>query len=84
MSTIQTMPKPLSNARLTAMAVALVCAFSSSSVQALSLGRLNVLSTLGEPLVAEIDVPQITEAEAASLRLSTASDRCRHPFAEAE
>lgn len=46
---------------------------TSTSAYALSLGRLNVLSSLGEPLVAEIEVPQITDGEAESLRIGTAS-----------
>lgn len=55
-----------------ATAVVLATALSASSVHALSLGRLNVQSSLGEPLVAEIDVPEINEAEASSLRVRLA------------
>lgn len=58
---------------LNALALAMVLAFAGTTAQALSLGRLNVLSALGEPLLAEIEVPQITEAEAGSLRIGTAS-----------
>ena len=43
-------------------------AYSPTGVQALGLGRINVLSALGEPLRAEIDIPQITADEAASLK----------------
>ncbi len=40
---------------------------------ALSLGRIAVLSALGEPLRAEIDIPDITADEADSLKTSVAS-----------
>lgn len=40
---------------------------------ALSLGRITVLSALGEPLRADIDVPDINAEEAASLKASVAS-----------
>ncbi len=40
--------------------------------QALALGRVIVQSALGEPLRAEIDVPDITPAEASSLRIGLA------------
>jgi pilus assembly protein FimV len=46
---------------------------SASEVSALSLGRINVLSALGEPLRAEIDVPNISTEEAASLKTNVAS-----------
>ena len=39
---------------------------------ALSLGRITVQSALGEPLRAEIDVPDINAEEAASLKASIA------------
>jgi len=40
---------------------------------ALSLGRLNVQSAIGEPLRAEIDIAEITAAEAEGLRVNIAS-----------
>lgn len=40
---------------------------------ALSLGRIMVQSALGEPLRAEIDIPDINAGEAASLKVSVAS-----------
>jgi pilus assembly protein FimV len=43
-------------------------AYSPAGVHALGLGRITVLSALGEPLSAEIDIPQITPEEAASLK----------------
>lgn len=41
--------------------------------QALSLGRINVQSALGEPLRAEIEVTEITAAEAEGLRVNVGS-----------
>ena len=58
----------------TRTAVVLACvALVSSAAQALSLGRVNVLSALGEPLRAEVEVPELSPDEAASLRLSVGS-----------
>ncbi|WCM92187.1 hypothetical protein M5C99_17765 [Acidovorax sp. NCPPB 2350] len=47
--------------------------FYAPDASALALGRLTVQSALGEPLRAEIDLPQITAAEAESLRAAPAS-----------
>jgi len=56
------------------MASALVLlGLSGSQAFALSLGRLSVQSALGEPLRAEVDVPEITAEEAASLRAAVAA-----------
>ncbi len=49
-------------------AVALIAGVVTLPAYALSLGRISVLSSLGEPLRAEIDVAQITPEEAASLK----------------
>ena len=55
-------------------AAAVACSgFYASDASALALGRITVQSALGEPLRAEIDLPQITPAEADSLRVSPAS-----------
>ncbi len=43
------------------------------SAQALTLGRLSVLSFLGQPLVAEIEVPEISPEESNSLRVVIAN-----------
>ena len=43
------------------------------SVHALALGRALIQSSLGEPLAAEIDLPEITEDELRSLRIGLAS-----------
>ena len=58
----------------TAMAAAAAALFSlwASNAAALSLGRITVQSALGEPLRAEIDVPDINAEEAASLKVSVA------------
>jgi len=47
--------------------------FYAGDAAALALGRITVQSALGEPLRAEIDLPQITPAEADTLRATTAS-----------
>lgn len=56
-------------------AAALLCAALThhDAAQALALGRVVVQSALGEPLRAEIDVPDINAEEAASLRVGLAS-----------
>ncbi|NJS36330.1 MAG: fimbrial protein FimV [Brachymonas sp.] len=54
-------------------ALALVLGLGAVDAFALALGRVNVLSALGEPLRAEIEVPEITAEEAASLRTAVAS-----------
>ena len=60
--------------RKTAVAslVAALFGLSGSNASALALGRITVQSALGEPLRAEIDVPDINAEEAASLRASVA------------
>jgi len=63
-------------ARLHAVAAAaLLCTtlLHTSDAQALALGRVVVQSALGEPLRAEIDVPDINSEEASSLRVGLAS-----------
>ena len=47
--------------------------FYAGDAAALALGRVTVQSALGEPLRAEIDLPQITPAEAETLRATPAS-----------
>ena len=56
---------------LSAVALAAGCLIGSSAL-ALGLGRLTVMSALGETLKAEIDVTSITAEEASSLRLRVA------------
>ena len=61
--------KPLVGA--VALAIALMAGHTSA--HALALGRAMIQSNLGEPLVAEIDLPEVTEDEARSLRIGLAS-----------
>ena len=60
--------------RKTAVASLVIALFGlpASSAYALALGRITVQSALGEPLRAEIDIPEINAEEAASLRPSLA------------
>ena len=63
-------------ARIHAVAAAVVLCTGLAhfgDAQALALGRIVVQSALGEPLRAEIDVPDINAEEAASLRVGLAS-----------
>lgn len=55
-----------------ATAIALL-GLTASEVSALSLGRITVQSALGEPLKAEIEVPNISDEEATSLKTTVAS-----------
>lgn len=57
---------------LKAVALAALLAFSGTNALALSLGRITVQSALGEPLRAEIDIPEINAEEAASLKVQLA------------
>ncbi|QIL71992.1 hypothetical protein G7048_17500 [Diaphorobacter sp. HDW4B] len=45
----------------------------TADVHALALGQIHVRSALGEPLRADIDLPQVSAAEAESLKASTAA-----------
>lgn len=66
----QGFPFPL---RTLAASVAIACsALVGQSAHALALGRVTVQSALGEPLRAEIDIPDINTDEAASLRATVA------------
>jgi pilus assembly protein FimV len=49
-----------------------VCCLWSSNAAALSLGRITVQSALGEPMRAEVEIPEINADEAASLKASVA------------
>ena len=57
----------------TAVAAAALLGLCASQALALTLGRMAVQSTLGEPLRAEIDLPSITPEEAASLKAAVAN-----------
>ncbi|MBE0472902.1 MAG: fimbrial protein FimV [Rhodoferax sp.] len=58
---------------LTTVAFAALLALAGTNAQALSLGRITVQSALGEPLRAEIDIPEITPDEAATLKAQVAA-----------
>lgn len=64
---------PRWHASALALAAAIAAGSFSPDAQALALGRITVQSALGEPLRADIDIPEITPEEAASLRASVAS-----------
>ncbi|MDR0226223.1 MAG: hypothetical protein LBI66_07370 [Burkholderiaceae bacterium] len=61
--------------KLSALAAAALVSvgLTASDAWALALGRVNVQSALGEPLRAEVEVPQLSAAEADSLRVAVAS-----------
>ena len=70
--------KPMKNRfswRLSSLAgaIALLSVLASNPAYALGLGRITVQSAIGEALRAEIEVPQISADEAASLRVGIAS-----------
>ncbi|WP_435520847.1 FimV/HubP family polar landmark protein [Caenimonas aquaedulcis] len=67
------MTKPQWRATALAIAAAALLGVSTSTAYALGLGRITVQSALGEPLRAEIDVPEINAEEIASLRTAVAS-----------
>ena len=56
-----------------AAVLALTLGLPALDAHALALGRVNVLSAIGEPLRAEIEVPDINADEAASLKASIAN-----------
>ena len=56
-----------------ALAAAAVFGLSAPHANALSLGNIVVQSALGEPLRAEIDIPEMNAEEAATLKASVAS-----------
>jgi len=67
------MEKPQWRATALAIAAAVLLGVSASDANALALGRVTVQSALGEPLRADIEIPEITAEEVASLRASIAS-----------
>lgn len=67
------MNKPQWRATALAIAAAVVLGVSASDAQALALGRVTVQSALGEPLRADIEVPDINGEEVANLRAVVAS-----------
>ena len=67
------MERPHWRATALAIAAAVVLGVSASNAHALALGRVTVQSALGEPLRADIEVPEINAEEAATLRAAVAS-----------
>jgi pilus assembly protein FimV len=69
------LPTPNKTWRLTALVAAMGALLTVAHVDAnaLALGRITSLSSLGEPLVAGIDVPDINDEERASLKATLAS-----------
>jgi pilus assembly protein FimV len=65
--------KPQWRATALAIATAVLFGISASDASALALGRVTVQSALGEPLRAEIEIPEINADEVASLRAAIAS-----------
>src|SRR5688500_5711439 len=61
------------HASAVALAAASLLSLSSPPAQALALGRVTVQSALGEPLRVDIDIPEITPDEVATLRTTVAS-----------
>lgn len=57
---------------LTAATLALACLMASDT-WAMALGHITVQSALGEPLRAEVEIPQLSSAEAESLKAAVAS-----------
>jgi pilus assembly protein FimV len=60
--------------RAVAAAVLLASSLTAADAWAMALGRVTVQSQLGQPLRAEIDVPSITDEEAASLQIQIAPE----------
>jgi len=67
------MEKPQWRATALAIATAVLLGVSASDASALALGRVTVQSALGEPLRADIEIPEITAEEVSSLRATIAS-----------
>ncbi|HWP11709.1 MAG TPA: FimV/HubP family polar landmark protein, partial [Ramlibacter sp.] len=67
------MEKPHWRATALAIATAVLLGISASDASALALGRVTVQSGLGEPLRADIEIPEINAEELSSLRATVAS-----------
>jgi pilus assembly protein FimV len=67
------MEKPQWRGTVLALATAVLLGVPASDANALALGRVTVQSALGEPLRADIEIPEITAEELASLRTVIAS-----------
>jgi len=69
----RTFKKQLSASALALLALLSFGGLASFDAHALALGRLNVLSSIGEPLRAEVEILDLTASQADSLRPSLAS-----------
>lgn len=69
----KSMEQPVWRASAVAFAAAAILGLASTSAYSLALGRVTVQSSLGEPLRADIEIPEINADEAASLRATVAS-----------
>lgn len=67
------MSRPQARFSALALAAAVALSFATFDAHALALGRVTVQSALGEPLRAEIDLPEINAEEVSSLRAAIAS-----------
>ncbi len=67
------MEKPQWRASALAIATAVLLGGAASEANALALGRITVQSALGEPLRAEVDIPEINAEEVSTLRATIAS-----------
>src|SRR5689334_2250311 len=65
--------RPRWRASAAAVAAAVLLGAYATDASALALGRITVQSALGEPLSAQIDIPEINADEVASLRAVVAS-----------
>lgn len=75
-ATTKTKARWVSSSQVGSIALLGLLSFSglaSFDAQALSLGRLNVLSSIGEPLRAEVEITDLTPADTGSLRPALAS-----------
>ena len=73
LGTHKSMEKPHWRATALAIATAVLLGISASDASALALGRVTVQSGLGEPLRADIEIPEINAEELSSLRATVAS-----------
>src|SRR4051812_9479262 len=73
MGTQSSVREPHWRATALALATAVLLGVSASDANALALGRITVQSALGEPLRAEIDIPEINTDEVASLKANIAT-----------
>ncbi len=75
-ATTKTKPSWAASSQVGSIALLVLLIFSglaSFDAHALALGRLNVLSSIGEPLRAEVEITDVTPADSNSLRPSLAS-----------